>query len=72
MKRTFKYMAMGLGLAVALACGCSKASEPVKDSIEKDATAPAPGSSGIGAVNKARSTADEASSKTYKGDEGGK
>jgi hypothetical protein len=67
-----KHMAIALGLAGVLVCGCAKQSEPAKDSIEKDATGPAAGRSSIGAVNKARSTADDASSKTYTGDEGGK
>jgi hypothetical protein len=58
--------------AALLACSCSKPPEPTKDSITEEATGPAPGKSSIGAVNKARSTADQASSQVYKGDEGGK
>ena len=70
--RGFQIAAVAVAIAGVFACGCSKQPEPAKDSIEKEATGPAPGSSPIGSVNRARSTADKASDQTYKGDEGGK
>lgn len=66
------FFASSMALVGLLTSGCSKPPEPAKDSITEEATGPAPGKSSIGAVNKARSTADTASSQVYKGDEGGK